>query len=349
MSHEAVSGALNAVAPEPVTNARVRARPRRGARAPDGAEGAAVRAAPQVRLAGRRGAGREPARDAGANAGDRLWLSPPVAARRARRTCWTSGPARRVRAGRRPPPRPSSRTAPRRSRQAMRFAAARLSAGAALARAIARSEHTRRADAEWRSGTLRSARAAVQSRGGPTPRRRGAGCARYFLAAAVGCRRWRRCGSPPVVGRVARSVARGLRSGGRGRGALSRRRWRCGAWSVRCTASPPAVAIGDERRSPEERLRREHEPRDPDAAQLGARAVAASARRCRGHADGRSAQVPGDHHPQRTDAAAVDRRHPRSVAHRVGAPRDRHPGRRPRAARSRRSPRRCRRSRWQRI
>jgi uncharacterized protein (TIGR01777 family) len=86
MSHEAVSGPLNCVAPEPVTNAEfaralgeVLGRP-----AVLKAPLFALRAALQF-AAGGRGAAGEPARDARAYAGDRLFVPAPVAARGAGR------------------------------------------------------------------------------------------------------------------------------------------------------------------------------------------------------------------------------------------------------------------------
>ena len=159
--------------------------------------------------------------------------------------------------------------------------------------------------------------------------RRPTRCRRAAVSASISwrrscCHRWR-CLRPPPSSDRARSagwlrarsrasavaLGRGDAGDAAGRDSVARRRGR-------------PVAVGDERRPPQERVHRQHEPRDPDAAQLGARAVAAAARRRRGAADRRSAQVPGDHHAQRADPAAPDRRHPRPVAHRSRAPRDRH-------------------------
>ncbi len=91
----------------------------------------------------------------------------------------------------------------------------------------------------------------------------------------------------------------------------------------------------------EERLHRQHEPRDPHAAQLGARAVAAAARRHGGRAVERSAPLPGGHRAQRAESPAPHQRHPRPVSHRGGASGDGSPDHR-----HRRADPRHRRARW---
>ena len=100
MEHESVKRAAQPGGARAGHQRRVRARARRGAGAPDGADRARVRAAAGVRDDDRRAPAGQPAGDAGTDAGDRVRISPPAAARGAERALGQGAAAAR----RRPPP-----------------------------------------------------------------------------------------------------------------------------------------------------------------------------------------------------------------------------------------------------